>query len=116
MKDLRHFQTPLLVNFPRGQFISRMPELNEDRVVYDLSSNVLDNDLALQSGEVNIIAEAQGAKVEFGLVELQRIDFSGLPAFSAPLPPMLWQIPRRASFRINAPMEPIFYCHTQCVG
>ncbi|MBK0125345.1 flagellar brake protein [Pantoea sp. S61] len=113
MKDLLRFQTPLMVSFSRGQFISRMLDADEDRVIFDLGSNALDNDLALQGGEVNIAAETQGAKVEFGLIKLERTEFEGLPAFTAPLPELLWQIQRREFFRVSAPMEPVFYCHTQ---
>ena len=113
MKDLLRFQTPLMVNFSRGQFISRMLSADEDQVIFDLGSNALDNDLALQGGEINIAAETHGAKVEFGLTGLQRIEFEGLPAFAASLPELVWQIQRREFFRVNAPLEPVFYCHSQ---
>ena len=113
MKDLLRFQTPLMVNFSRGQFISRLLSADEDQVIFDLGSNALDNDLALQSGEVNIAAETHGAKVEFGLTGLQRVEFEGLPAFAASLPELVWQIQRREFFRVNAPLEPVFYCHSQ---
>ncbi len=33
MKDLLQLQTPLLVNFSRGQFISRMLAADETRIV-----------------------------------------------------------------------------------
>jgi c-di-GMP-binding flagellar brake protein YcgR len=113
MKDLLRFQTPLMVNFSRGQFISRLLSADEDQVIFDLGSNALDNDLALQGGEVNIAAETHGAKVEFGLNDLQRIEFEGLPAFAASLPELVWQIQRREFFRVNAPIDPVFYCHSQ---
>ncbi len=113
MKDLLRYQTPLMVSFARGQFISRLLAADEDQVIFDLGSNALDNDLALQGGELNIAAETQGAKVEFGLTGLQRVEFEGLPAFSAPLPELVWQIQRREFFRVNAPMEPVFYCHSE---
>lgn len=113
MKDLLRYQTLLMVNFSRGQFISRLLAADQDRVIFDLGSNALDNDLALQGGEVNIAAETHGAKVEFGLQGLTRIDYDGLPAFAAALPDLVWQIQRREFFRVNAPLEPVFYCHSQ---
>lgn len=113
MKELLRFQTPLMVNFSRGQFISRMLAADEDQVIFDLGSNGLDNELALQSGEVNIAAETQGAKVEFSLSDLQKVDHDGLPAFAASLPELVWQIQRREFFRVNAPMEPVFWCHSE---
>ena len=112
MKDLLRFQTPLMVSFSRGQFISRLLAADEDQVIFDLGSNALDNDLALQGGELTVAAETHGAKVEFGLSGLARVEFEGLPAFAASLPELVWQIQRREFFRVNAPMEPVFYCHS----
>lgn len=113
MKDLLRLQTPLLVSFSRGQFISRMLAANEDQLLFDLGSNNLDNDYALTCNELSIAAETYGAKVEFTLASLARVDFEGLPAFSAPLPELVWQIQRREFFRVNAPLEPQFWCHTE---
>lgn len=113
MKDLLRFQTPLMVTFSRGQFISRMLDADRERIIFDLGSNNLDNDAILSCSEVSISAETQGAKVEFSLAALERTTFDGLPAFSAPLPELLWQIQRREFFRISAPLEPTFYCHSE---
>ncbi|QDY41689.1 flagellar brake protein [Candidatus Pantoea soli] len=113
MRDLLSLQTPLMVSFARGQFISRLLAADEDRVVFDLGSNALDNELALENGELTIAAETYGAKVEFALQDLTRTEFDGLPAFAAPLPELVWQIQRREFFRVSAPMEPVFYCHTE---
>jgi c-di-GMP-binding flagellar brake protein YcgR len=112
MKDLLRLQTPLLVRFPRGQFISRMLAADEDHLLFDLGSNNLDNDYALTSDDLSITAETYGAKVEFSLAALEIVEFEGLPAFSAPLPGLLWQIQRREFFRVCAPLEPQFWCHT----
>lgn len=112
MKDLLRLQTPLLVRFPRGQFISRMLAADEDHLLFDLGSNNLDNDYALTSDDLSITAETYGAKVEFSLAALEIVEFEGLPAFSAPLPDLLWQIQRREFFRVCAPLEPQFWCHT----
>nr|WP_226374836.1 flagellar brake protein [Pantoea stewartii] len=111
MKDLLQAQTPLLVNFSRGQFISRMLAADENRIVFDLGSNNLDNDYALQCNDITVFAETQGAKVEFALPGLEKTEFDGLPAFQATLPEVLWQIQRREFFRISAPMDPQFWCH-----
>ncbi|WP_215847019.1 flagellar brake protein [Pantoea bituminis] len=113
MKELLRYQTPLMVTFSRGQFISRMLAADEDRIVFDLGSNNLDNDYALNCREVSISAETKGAKVEFSLAALEMTEHEGLPAFSAGLPALLWQIQRREFFRIDAPLEPQFWCHTQ---
>ncbi len=113
MKDLLQLQTPLLVNFSRGQFISRMLAADETRIVFDLGSNNLDNDYALHCNEITVFAETHGAKIEFALGALEKTDFEGLPAFQAALPDVLWQIQRREFFRISAPMEPQFWCHCQ---
>ncbi|MCE0490674.1 flagellar brake protein [Pantoea sp. Mb-10] len=113
MKDLLRIQAPLMASFARGQFISRMLFADEDRLIFDLGSNQLDNQLALESGEVNITAETYGAKVEFSLSNLEQTEYEGLPAFAAPLPELLWQIQRREFFRIGVPIEPTFYCHAQ---
>ncbi|WP_158149394.1 flagellar brake protein [Pantoea agglomerans] len=112
MKDLLRLQTPLLVRFPRGQFISRMLAADEDLLLFDLGSNNLDNDYALTSDDLSITAETYGAKVEFSLASLEIVEFEGLPAFSAPLPDLLWQIQRREFFRVCAPLEPQFWCYT----
>ncbi|RPD98031.1 flagellar brake protein [Candidatus Pantoea deserta] len=113
MKDLLRYQTPLMVSFSRGQFISRLLDADEARIVFDLGSNNLDNDAILSCDDASISAETHGAKVEFSLDALERTTFDGLPAFSAPLPALLWQIQRREFFRICAPLEPTFYCHSE---
>lgn len=113
MKDLLRFQTPLMVTFSRGQFISRMLDADEERIIFDLGSNNLDNEYVLSCHDVSISAETHGAKVEFSLDSLEKTTFDGLPAFSAPLPALLWQIQRREFFRISVPLEPTFYCHSE---
>ncbi|MBE5252878.1 flagellar brake protein [Mixta mediterraneensis] len=113
MKDLLRLQTPLMVSFSRGQFISRMLAADESRIMFDLGSNHLHNDHALHCSEVSISAEIQGAKVEFELPSLEMAQHEGLPAFSTALPPVIWQIQRREFFRVSAPLEPQFWCHTE---
>jgi len=113
MKDLARFQTPLMVTFDRGQFISRLLAASEDHIIFDLGSNALSNTWVLESPHYHVSAETYGAKIAFSLTALSQVMFEGLPAFSAPLPPCAWQIQRREFFRINAPLEPAFYCYSQ---
>lgn len=112
MKELLRHKTALMVSFARGQFISHLLAADENRIVFDLGSNNLMNHQVLESGEADIAAETQGAKVEFSLTELESIEYEGLPAFSAPLPALLWQIQRREFFRVMAPLEPVFWCRS----
>ncbi|MEZ3498686.1 flagellar brake protein [Pantoea sp. KPR_PJ] len=113
MKDLLRLQTPVMVTFSRGQFISRLLDADGERIIFDLGSNSSDNDAVLSCHDVNLTAETFGAKIAFSLAALEKTTFDGLPAFSAPLPELLWHIQRREFFRISAPLEPTFYCHSQ---
>ncbi|MBA2814539.1 flagellar brake protein [Candidatus Pantoea persica] len=94
MKDLLRSETPLMVAFSHGQFISRMLDADEERIIFDLGSNNLDNEYILDCCEIGIFAETQGAKVEFALTTLEKTTYDGLPAFSAPL-------------------DLVFYCHSE---
>ena len=111
MKDLLHLQTPLLVRFARGQFISRMLTADKDRLVFDLGSNNLDNEYALTSDDLSITAETFGAKVEFSLASLEKVEFEVLLAFSAPRPARPLPSRRRGFCRVCPPLEPPFWCH-----
>lgn len=113
LRDLEKYQTPIRIAGARGQFISRLLFVDQQQVIVDYGSNNYDNQLALESQDLNITAETFGAKVEFTLPALDAIEYEGLPAFSAALPEQLWMIQRREYFRVNAPLEPVFYCHTQ---
>lgn len=84
MKDLLQLQTPLLVNFSRGQFISRMLAADETRIVFDLGSNNLDNDYALHCNEITVFAETHGAKIEFALGALEKPTLRGYLLFRPP--------------------------------
>lgn len=113
MKELLRKQTPVMVNFSQGQFLSYLLAADSEQLILDPGSNHLMNQQVMECGEVNISADTQGARVEFSLGKLKRIEHDGLPAFSAPLPELLWQIQRREFFRVRAPMEPLFWCHSQ---
>lgn len=113
MRDLSRYQTPLMVTFNRGQFISRLLVADEECIIFDLGSNALSNEWVLESPDFSVCAETYGAKIEFTLAALTLVEYEGLPAFSAPLPACAWQIQRREFFRINAPLEPVFWCYTR---
>ena len=110
LRDLEKQQTPVRVATERGQFISRLLFVDQEQVIVDYGSNQYDNQLALQAHDLHIDAETQGAKVEFSLPLLNAIEYEGLPAFTAPLPELLWMFQRREFFRVNAPLEPLFFC------
>ncbi|MCU5774774.1 flagellar brake protein [Erwiniaceae bacterium BAC15a-03b] len=113
LRDLEKHQTPVRVTCSRGQFISRLLFVDKEQVVVDYGSSQYDNQLASESEDLQISAETHGAKVEFTLPSLNTIEHEGLPAFAAPLPDMLWMLQRREFFRVNAPLEPVFFCETK---
>ncbi|WLS80505.1 flagellar brake protein [Erwinia pyri] len=113
LKNLLKNQTPILVSHARGQFITRLLDADQDRMILDLGSNDYENQTAVEAEELHFRAETHGAKVEFALSALQEETFEGLPAFSATLPDLLWMIQRREFFRVSAPLDPIFYCYVQ---
>ncbi|MCX8955825.1 flagellar brake protein [Erwinia psidii] len=113
LKNLLKNQTPLLVSYARGQFITKLLAADRDGIVIDYSSNDYDNQLVLEADELYLLAETYGAKVEFALGSPQPGSHQGLPAFFADLPELLWMIQRREFFRVTAPLNPIFYCYVQ---
>ncbi|MFS2223928.1 flagellar brake protein [Pantoea sp. B65] len=113
LRDLEKQQTPVRIASARGQFISRLLFVDQEQIVVDYGSNHYDNQLMLQSEDLHISAETHGAKVEFSLPVLTATEYEGLPAFAAPLPELLWMLQRREFFRVNAPLEPVFFCETR---
>lgn len=111
LRDLLENQTPVMVSYARGQFITRLLYADKESMVLDFGSNDYDNQLAREADNLHITAETRGAKVEFALHRLGTVEHDGLPAFSADLPELLWMIQRREFFRVNAPLNPVFYCH-----
>ncbi|EOS92943.1 flagellar brake protein [Erwinia tracheiphila] len=111
LKNLLKNQTPVLVSHARGQFITKLLYADHDQIIIDYGSNDYDNQLVLEASELNLWAETQGAKVEFTLSEPHSGSHEGLPAFFANVPEELWMIQRREFFRVNAPLDPIFYCY-----
>lgn len=111
LRDLQENQTPVMISHPRGQFITRLLHADKQRLVADFGSSTHENQLAAEAHNLHLTAETRGAKVEFALPQLDRIEHEGLPAFAAPLPDVLWMIQRREFFRVNAPLSPLFYCY-----
>ncbi|EXU74500.1 flagellar brake protein [Erwinia mallotivora] len=113
LKSLLKNQTPVLVAHDRGQFISKLLSADRERVVIDYGSNDYDNQLVQEADCLQLWAETQGARVEFSLSTPEAGNHDGLPAFFSSLPDKLWLIQRREFFRVNAPLDPIFYCYVQ---
>jgi c-di-GMP-binding flagellar brake protein YcgR len=113
LRDLHKNQVPVRLSWGSGQFISRILDVSPARLVMDFGSQTQENQAAQKATDIQFTAETQGAKVEFTLPKLEAVDYLNLPAFSAPLPPTLWFVQRREYFRINAPLNPIYFCHTK---
>lgn len=111
LKNLLKHETPVMVSHARGQFITKLLFADQDRLLVDYGSNDYDNQIALEVEELHLSAETHGAKVEFALGRLEGASHENLPAFSSPLPELLWMIQRREFFRVSAPLDPIFYCY-----
>lgn len=109
LRDLQKQSTPLLINWSSHQFISRVLDANQQHVIIDYGSQQAENNAALTASNLNVVAETNGAKVEFVIPHLQTINDQGLPAFTFPIPDKLWFIQRREFFRISAPLHPAYY-------
>lgn len=75
---------PLRINWSTSQFISKIPDVTAEHLIVDLGSQSDENRAALQAENLSVMAETQGAKVEFVLPRLTTIAYRGLPAFIAP--------------------------------
>lgn len=113
LKDLMKNQTPVMVTHSRGQFITKLLDADRESLLIDWGSNDHDNQLALSAKNLHLTAETRGAKVEFTLPVLNTASHDGLPAFGADLPDELCMIQRREFFRVNAPLDPVFYCYVK---
>ncbi|WP_034944083.1 flagellar brake protein [Erwinia oleae] len=116
LRELVDNKTPVMVSHVRGQFITRLLFADKERLLVDYGSNDYENQLAMNVDNLHLSAETNGAKVEFALPLLEADDYEGLPALGAALPEVLWQIQRREFFRVNAPLDPVFYCHITWPG
>lgn len=109
LRDLNKNQVPLRISWAHGQFISKILAVDPEKLIVDYGSREYENSAVLRAGQVAIIAETQGAKVEFTLPQLVTGEYQRLPAFITPLPSSLWFVQRREYFRIGAPLYPPYY-------
>lgn len=110
LRDLQKNQVPVCITWGSGQFISKILDVDTDRLVMDFGSQQYENTAVQRVGKVTVSAETQGAKVEFTLAQLGTGDYQDLPAFITTLPESLWFIQRREFFRIIAPLHPAYFC------
>lgn len=87
LRDLNKNQVPLRISWAHGQFISKILAVDPEKLIVDYGSQEYENSAVLRAGQVAIIAETQGAKVEFTLPQLVTGEYQRLPAFGAPLYP-----------------------------
>ena len=109
LRDLQRTNAALRVSWSSRQFISRILDASQEHLVIDFGSREEDNDAARAAKNISIVAETNGAKIEFTIAEMRVEDFQGLPAFVMPTPPALWFIQRREFFRMPAPLHPPYY-------
>ncbi|WP_297120499.1 flagellar brake protein [uncultured Enterobacter sp.] len=110
LRDLQKGDVPLRISWASSQFISKILDASPDALIIDLGSQEQENRAALRAENISVMAETQGAKVEFVLPRLEPSVFQGLPAFTSSLPANLWFIQRREYFRISAPLHPAYFC------
>jgi c-di-GMP-binding flagellar brake protein YcgR len=110
LRDLKSQQVPLRISWSGGQFISKVLAVSPDELVMDFGSQEYENQAVQRASQISIIAETQGAKVEFTLPQLKKGEYQQLPAFISSLPPSLWFVQRREYFRIGAPLHPPYRC------
>lgn len=87
LRDLNKNQVPLRISWAKGQFISKILAVDPEKLIMDYGSQEYENSAVLRAGQVAIIAETQGAKVEFTLPQLVTGEYQRLPAFITPCRP-----------------------------
>lgn len=88
LRDLQKGEVPLRISWSNNQFISKILDASQDRLVIDLGSQEYENRAALKAENIAVMAETQGAKVEFVLPRLELSEYQGLPAFVTPFRPI----------------------------
>ena len=116
LRDLKSQQVPLRISWSGGQFISKILTVSPDELIMDFGSQEYENQAVQRASQISIIAETQGAKVEFTLPQLKKGEYQQLPAFISSLPPSLWFVQRREYFRIGAPSAPSLSLHGKNAG
>ncbi|HED1543046.1 TPA: flagellar brake protein [Kluyvera cryocrescens] len=109
LRDLQQANAALRVSWSSRQFISRILDVSQQQLVIDFGSREEDNTAALAAKNLSMVAETNGAKIEFSVPQMQVENYQGLPAFVMPTPPAVWFIQRREYFRIPAPLYPPYY-------
>jgi Predicted glycosyltransferase len=110
LRDLQKGEVPLRISWADSQFISKILDASPDALIIDLGSQEQENRAVLRAEHISVMAETQGAKVEFVLPRLAPSVYQGLPAFTSSLPLNLWFVQRREYFRISAPLHPAYFC------
>ena len=82
LRDLNSQQVPLRISWSGGQFISKILAVSPDELIMDFGSQEYENQAVQRASQITIIAETQGAKVEFTLPQLKKGEYQRLPAFS----------------------------------
>lgn len=113
LRDLQRDGVPLCISWGTGQFISRLLDVNNQRLVIDFGSQEYENRAVLRVENITLTAETAGAKMEFTVAQLQAGEYQNLPAFILPLPAAVWFIQRREYFRISAPLHPPYFGKAQ---
>ncbi|WP_052285462.1 flagellar brake protein YcgR [Kluyvera genomosp. 1] len=109
LRDLQQANAALRVSWSSRQFISRILDVSQQQLIIDFGSREEDNNAALLAKNLSMVAETNGAKIEFSVPQMQVENYQGLPAFVMPTPPAVWFIQRREYFRIPAPLYPPYY-------
>ena len=109
LRDLQQANAALRVSWSSRQFISRILDASQQRLVIDFGSREEDNIAARTAKNITIVAETNGAKIEFTVPGMAVEDYQNLPAFVMPTPAAVWFIQRREFFRIPAPLHPPYF-------
>lgn len=109
LRDLQQANAVLRVSWSSRQFVSRILEASQQRLVIDFGSRDEDNAAAQAANNISFVAETNGAKIEFTVAQMQVANYQGLPAFVMPTPAAVWFIQRREFFRISAPLHPPYF-------
>ena len=72
LRDLNSQQVPLRISWSGGQFISKILAVSPDELIMDFGSQEYENQAVQRANQITIIAETQGAKVEFTLPQLKK--------------------------------------------
>ena len=75
LRDLKSQQVPLRISWSGGQFISKVLAVSPDELVMDFGSQEYENQAVQRASQISIIAETQGAKVEFTLPQLKKGEY-----------------------------------------